>query len=122
MRRLWHGNLGSGPGVRGRMPTLPSRSIVVLTIGAALSLAACGSDAGTADPSAVAPSTAPPATPASPPAAPPPADAIVHPTGPTDIVLRASTQGGFVRIEVVMGRVPEFTLYGDGRVLLLPED
>ena len=27
--------------------------------------------------------------------------------------------GGFVRLETVMSRVPEFTLYGDGRVLVL---
>jgi hypothetical protein len=108
------------------MSDLPSRAVVVLGLAAVLSLAACAPEAGSAALSAVAPSAdpsgLPSATPTSTPADPLPADAIVHPTGPTDIVLRASTQGGFVRMEVVMGRAPEFTLYGDGRVLLLPED
>ena len=108
------------------MSDLPSRPVVVLALAAVLSLAACASATGTAAPSAVDPSpassNAPSATPTSTPADPLPADAIVHPTGHTDVVLRASTQGGFVRMEVVMGRAPEFTLYGDGRVLLLPED
>lgn len=111
------------------MSSPPSRAIVV-ALAATLTLAACASAVGTAAPVAVAPTPAaspgpagsPAASPTSTPAAPLPADAIVHPTGPTDVVLRVSTQGGFVRMEVVMGRVPEFTLYGDGRVLLLPED
>ena len=108
----------------------PSPPAIVVALAAMLTLAGCASATGTAVPVAVAPTPAaspgpaesPVATPTSTPAAPLPADVIVHPTGPTDIVLRASTQGGFVRMEVVMGRVPEFTLYGDGRVLLLPED
>jgi hypothetical protein len=45
----------------------------------------------------------------------PSSDAIEHPTGAGDIVLRAATRGGFVRLETVMSRLPEFTLYGDGR-------
>ncbi len=48
------------------------------------------------------------------------ADTIEHPTGAGDIVLRAATRGGFMRLETVMSRLPEFTLYGDGRALILP--
>jgi hypothetical protein len=45
-------------------------------------------------------------------------DAIDHPTGATDIVLRVGEQGGFMMMEAVMSRVPMFTLYGDGRVVI----
>jgi hypothetical protein len=48
----------------------------------------------------------------------PDADHIDHPTGPTDIVLRVGEEGGFMMMESVMARVPRFTLYGDGRVLI----
>jgi len=126
MARLWHGNRAAGPGVGWRMSDLRPRPVLALALGSALLLAACVSATGTAAPVAVAPtppgSPGPAASPGSTPPDPLPADAIVHPTGATDIVLRAAVQGGFVRMEVVMGRVPEFTLYGDGRVLLLPDD
>jgi hypothetical protein len=45
-------------------------------------------------------------------------DAIDHPTGARDIVLRVGEEGGFTMMEVVMARLPLFTLYGDGRVLV----
>ena len=45
------------------------------------------------------------------------ADAIDHPTGATDIVLRVGEEGGFMMMEAVMSRMPAFTLYGDGRVI-----
>jgi hypothetical protein len=47
-----------------------------------------------------------------------PADFIDHPTGPTDVVLRVGEEGGFVMMQYAMARVPRFTLYGDGRVLI----
>ena len=77
-----------------------------------------------ATPSAAILPGSPPATAPATPSAPPslPADAIEHPTGPNDVVLRAGTRGGFVRLQTVMSRVPEFTLYGDGRALVLPPD
>jgi hypothetical protein len=46
------------------------------------------------------------------------ADHIDHATRPTDIVLRVGEEGGFMMMETVMARVPRFTLYGDGRVLI----
>lgn len=102
-------------------------ALVVLT----LALAACTSGAaspgggspGGGSPGAASPSTpAPDTPPAAGPSGTPDPDAIPHPTGAADIVLRAGLESGFVRMETVMGRVPLFTLYGDGRLLLLPED
>jgi hypothetical protein len=105
---------------------LPART-AVLSATVALALAACSS-AGAATPppsaagagsqaaSSIASSAAPSATAA------PAGDTLDHPTGPGDIVLRAGTRGGFIRLETVMSRLPEFTLYGDGRVLILPTE
>jgi hypothetical protein len=42
---------------------------------------------------------------------------VIHPTGATDIVLRYDVAGGFVPVELSVGHVPQFTLYGDGRVV-----
>jgi hypothetical protein len=47
-----------------------------------------------------------------------PAGSISHPTGATDIVLRVSTGGGFVPVEYNFTMVPEFSLYGDGRIIV----
>lgn len=47
-----------------------------------------------------------------------PTASISHPTGATDVVLRVSTGGGFVPIEYQYTLVPEFTLYGDGRIIV----
>jgi hypothetical protein len=46
-----------------------------------------------------------------------PAGAISHPTGATDVVIRIVTGGGFVPIEYNVTLIPEFTLYGDGRIV-----
>jgi hypothetical protein len=43
--------------------------------------------------------------------------AIVHPTGSSDLVLRWEYVGGFVAPETLLGRIPAFSLYGDGRIL-----
>ncbi|MEX2551663.1 MAG: hypothetical protein WD627_01480 [Actinomycetota bacterium] len=37
--------------------------------------------------------------------------------GPDDVVLRVDTGGGFVPVEVNLADIPEFSLYGDGRVI-----
>ena len=47
----------------------------------------------------------------------PTAGAIEHATGPTDIVLRVNTGGGFVPIEFNLKALPSYTLYGDGTVI-----
>jgi hypothetical protein len=43
--------------------------------------------------------------------------AIAHPTGADEIVLRYEDVGGFTPPEWQAGRLPYFTLYGDGRVV-----
>jgi hypothetical protein len=43
--------------------------------------------------------------------------AIAHPTGADEIVLRYEDVGGFTTPEWQAGRLPYFTLYGDGRVV-----
>jgi hypothetical protein len=43
---------------------------------------------------------------------------IAHPRGATDVVIRASSGGGFVAPRAVLGALPSFTLYGDGTVLV----
>ncbi len=42
---------------------------------------------------------------------------IAYPTGADQLVLRVSTGGGFVPIELTLSQVPEFNLYGDGTVV-----
>jgi len=42
---------------------------------------------------------------------------VAHPSGGTDLVLRVSTDGGFVAPGQVLTRIPEFSLYGDGTVV-----
>jgi hypothetical protein len=94
------------------MPT-PSRLLAPAALIVALLVGACGA--------AGAPSPAGSQTPggsATPATTAPDADHIDHPTGPTEIVLRVGEEGGFMMMESVMSRVPRFTLYGDGRVLV----
>jgi hypothetical protein len=77
----------------------------------ALSAAACGAGAPS-------PSPSPSQTPAGPTPIPTlPPDAIAHPTGATEIVLRYEVGGGFVPLEFMANHVPQFTLYGNGRVV-----
>jgi hypothetical protein len=109
------------------MPPNAVRPVIAVTVMLiALVPAACSSGAaspGAASPGAASPSVPPGATPPAAVATGTPApDVIAHPTGAADVVLRAGLESGFVRMETVMGRVPLFTLYGDGRVLLVPED
>jgi hypothetical protein len=46
------------------------------------------------------------------------AGTISHPTGPDQIVMQVVTGGGFVPIEYNYTLLPEFTLYGDGTVIV----
>ncbi|HEY7660969.1 MAG TPA: hypothetical protein VIC58_10265 [Actinomycetota bacterium] len=43
---------------------------------------------------------------------------IEHPTGADDLVLRVEYQGGFVPYEFMLKRVPAWSLYGDGTVIV----
>jgi hypothetical protein len=47
-----------------------------------------------------------------------PTGAISHPTGAEELVMRVQTGGGFVPIEYNFTAVPQFSLYGDGRVVV----
>ena len=44
--------------------------------------------------------------------------AIEHPTGADDLVLRWEYTGGFVPYEYNLSRIPSWSLYGDGRVIV----
>jgi hypothetical protein len=44
--------------------------------------------------------------------------AIVHPTAANKVVLRVSSGGGFVPVQVNLRAMPSFTLYGDGTVIV----
>src|SRR5262245_7504648 len=48
---------------------------------------------------------------------PAPAAGVPHATGAEDVVVRVSTGGGFVPVEVNLAGVPTYTLYGDGTVI-----
>jgi hypothetical protein len=44
--------------------------------------------------------------------------AIGHPTRATDVVIRVSSGGGFVPVQVNLRALPSFTLYGDGTLIV----
>ncbi|OFW61650.1 MAG: hypothetical protein A2133_04720 [Actinobacteria bacterium RBG_16_64_13] len=48
-----------------------------------------------------------------------PGDSVKHPSGKTELVFQVSTGGGFVPIEYNLTHVPEFSLYGDGTVIVV---
>ena len=97
------------------MSTLPRRKALFLVLLAlVLTFAACSSAGGAASPPAspagsIEPSTAPSTS--------PDANAIDHPTGATDIILRYDEGGGFVMASYAATMVPPFTLYGDGTIV-----
>lgn len=87
----------------------------LLVISALALVAGCGSAAGPA-------ATGGPSTPPSPatsggPSAKPGADAIDHPTGATDVILRYEEGGGFINPAFMLAQIPTFTLYGDGTIV-----
>lgn len=45
--------------------------------------------------------------------------AIDHPTGADELVLRVQVGGGFIPVEFHFTQVPQFSVYGDGRVIFL---
>jgi hypothetical protein len=107
---------------------MPNRvtPVIALALLVAAFAAACGGAAVTQE--AVSSPAAPDGAVASGggPASPAPSDApaqdpeaIDHPTGSTDVILRVSESGGFVPMDYAMIRVPQFTLYGDGRALVV---
>ncbi len=125
------GNRDAAPDVMGHMRTrapFGTRAVsarpAVLAFLAVLIVSACGAGAGSTGsvPANQEASGASPTAAAGTPVASLPADAIQHPTGSDDVILRAAQSGGFVRMDSLMARVPVFTLYGDGRALIMPVD
>ncbi len=47
-----------------------------------------------------------------------PGDSIVHPSGANEIVLQVFSHDGFVPVSYSLTQLPEFTLYGDGTVIV----
>lgn len=101
---MLHFHLQAGRGERRRLGRAP-----VLLIAAGLlsllvfGLAACGTPTGPGGEDTTTSS---------------PSASITHPTGSRDLVLRVEVGGGFVPIEYNLSYVPEFSLYGDGRVVV----
>lgn len=87
----------------------PQRRLGGLLATAAI-LAACGGSPG-------GPSISPSPGASSPPGG----DTIVHPTGPTDLILREEVGGGFVPIGFFATQAPFFSLYGDGTIIYRDE-
>ncbi len=95
----------------GMLTLLRSASIGMVT---GLLVAACvGAGTSPGASSSPPPSGAPSEGSSPPPASP----AIEHATGPTALILRMSTGGGFVAPGVLLTEIPEFSLYGDGTVV-----
>jgi hypothetical protein len=91
----------------------PARSFLVIS--ALVVVAGCSGagDPATASGSSSAPSPAMSTSPSSTPAA----DAIDHPSGATDVILRYEEGGGFVNPSFLLAQIPTFTLYGDGTIV-----
>jgi len=83
--------------MRGRV-----RTAAAILVGA-LVLAACGRLTGTGGDGSTGPTGGP---------------RIEHPTGSDELVLRVEQRGGFVPFEHTLTRVPSWSLYGDGRVIV----
>lgn len=97
-------------------------SLLVLAVAAACGFPTGGLPGASPVPAGSPASGARSASPDASPVASLPADSIQHPTGARDIVLRAGQRGGFIAVEYLMGRLPEFTLYGEGRILVQPTE
>jgi hypothetical protein len=100
---------------------MPKKLLALATVVlGVLALAACG---GTAP----GPGAEPPGQTESPPTEPPPAteplpDRYEYSDAPDAVVLDVTTGGGFVPVEVAVDTRPDFRLYGDGSVLVRPEE
>lgn len=97
------------------MSSTPRRKATLLSIPAMALLAVACSSGGALPSSSGGPSTSAP--PAASPSVTPDADAIAHPTGATDVVLRYDELGGFVMASFAATMVPPFTMYGDGTIV-----
>ncbi len=85
--------------------TLPAACVVALMLIVSM-LAGCGSGDSDGPPGQDTTTNAPSG------------EGITHPTGADQLVLRIETGGGFVPVEYNFTTLPEFSLYGDGRVIV----
>lgn len=94
---------------REALPTRPRTAAILVAATAlfalAVSLGACGAGAGPGEDGGSTATTAP-------------GGSLVYPTGTNEVVLQISEGGGFVPVEYNYTMVPEFSLYGDGRVVV----
>ena len=97
---------------------MPNLRLPFAVVSLALVAAACGS-AGTASPPGSTASGAP-SSPPLPTGQPTTAGGVDHPTGATDVILQLEEGGGFMPIEFNAAQTPQFTLFGDGRIIFLP--
>jgi hypothetical protein len=81
---------------------LGTAAVVVLL---ALALSACGTSAAQGGGGGSTTTTAPGGSPG-------------HPTGKNEVVFQVFEGGGFVSVDYNLTRIPEFSLYGDGRVVV----
>ena len=91
---------------RGTIPVVAAAVFATVTL-----LAACGAAGGPIGGGGGSTTTAGPTTTG-------PAGSLTHPSGKNDVVLQVRTGGGFVPIEYDYTNTPEFSLYGDGRVVI----
>ena len=96
-----------------RRLAVPSLLVPVL----ALTIAACSAGAGASTPPSGAPTAPGSGDPSTAPSGTPSGDAIEHPTGATDVILRYEEGGGFVMPGFLAASTPHFTLYGDGTIV-----
>jgi hypothetical protein len=95
---------------------------IPLAVALALGLVACGDDSSPApaatDPSSLptVPTTTPPTTAPTPTTA--PSDAIEHPVGADEVVLRIAYEGGFVPAETAFLNLPTLLVTGDGHLIV----
>jgi hypothetical protein len=87
------------------------RVVTAATVALAMLVAGC-IFGGTAGPSPTPMATGPSATPAE-------TGPISHATGPTDLVLQATSGGGLLPQELRLAEMPNVSIYGDGRVVML---
>lgn len=101
-------------GRRSRSGTAARRSprwLGAALLAAATILAACGGPSPSLTPTSPSSSSPSPTS----------GDAIAHPTGPTDVILREEVGGGFVPMWFFATQAPFFSLYGDGTVIYRDE-
>jgi hypothetical protein len=90
--------------------TRPTAAVAGLSIAAALSVAAC-TGAGSLPPGGT------PTGGSASPGATPFVEAITHPTGAEELVLRIEVGGGLVAPGWILSELPTISIYGDGRVI-----